>query len=92
MPLWGMADNPLRLRNSGVSPAGAHPLAFKPYSLPVLASYTITNKSPPIPLAMGATTPIAAFAATAASTALPPRANIVAPICDASGCSVATIP
>src|SRR5664279_551100 len=41
---------------------------------------------------MGATTPIAAFAATAASTALPPCASIVAPICDASGCSVATIP
>ena len=41
---------------------------------------------------MGATTPIAAFAATAASTALPPCASIVAPICDANGCSVATMP
>src|ERR1035438_10420784 len=41
---------------------------------------------------MGAKTPIAAFAATAASTALPPRASIIAPICDASGCSVATMP
>ncbi len=45
-----------------------------------------------MPLAIGAKTPIAAFAATAASTALPPWASIVAPICDASGCSVATMP
>ena len=45
-----------------------------------------------MPLAIGAKTPIAAFAATAASTALPPWARMVAPICDASGCSVATMP
>ena len=31
-------------------------------------------------------------ATTAASTALPPRARIIAPACDASGLSVATIP
>src|SRR5881394_1519287 len=41
---------------------------------------------------MGATNPMVALAATAASMALPPFARMVAPICEASGCSVATIP
>src|SRR6185369_9240958 len=37
-------------------------------------------------------TPTAAFAAIAASTALPPFANMVALACEASVCSVAAIP
>ena len=41
---------------------------------------------------MGANTATAALAATAASMALPPWARIMAPICEASGCSVATTP
>src|SRR6266567_6916246 len=52
----------------------------------------MANRSPPMPLAIGATTAIAALAATAASTALPPCARMVAPIWEASGCSVATMP
>ena len=43
-------------------------------------------------LAIGANTPTAAFAATAASTAFPPSERICAPTCDAIGCSVATMP
>src|SRR5262249_23872794 len=45
-----------------------------------------------MPSIIGATRPIAAFAATAASMALPPRSRIAVPARAASGCSAATIP
>ena len=52
----------------------------------------MANRSPPIPSHIGATTVITACVAIAASMALPPRARIAAPACDASGDSEATIP
>ncbi len=45
-----------------------------------------------MPLFMGSTTPMAASAAIAASTAEPPRARICAPACAASVWLVATMP
>ena len=45
-----------------------------------------------MPLDIGATTPITAFAATAASTALPPCSRIWTPACAARGDSAATTP
>ena len=45
-----------------------------------------------MPLDIGATTPITAFVAMAASTAFPPRSSMRAPACAASGDSAATIP
>src|SRR5580693_4404791 len=93
MPLSGIRSVMLfNFRNSGVSFAGAQPLALSPYNLPVFVSYTMAKRSPPIPFIIGSTTPITAFVATAASMALPPRAKIVAPACAASGLSAATIP
>ena len=92
MPLCGISVMPLDFRNLRLSPAGAQPLAFNPYSFPLFASYTMAKRSPPMPFIIGSTTPIAAFAATAASTAFPPRARIAAPACAAKGLSAATIP
>ena len=45
-----------------------------------------------MPSFMGATSPIIALAATAASIAFPPRSRIDAATCDASTLSVATTP
>ena len=43
-----------------------------------------------MPLLQGSTTVNAIAVASAASTALPPRASISTPACAASGCDVAT--
>ena len=61
----------------------ARPLALSPASRLAFGSYTIANRSPPYPQKYGATTPSARFAATIASTALPPSASIAAPAADA---------
>ena len=45
-----------------------------------------------MPSDIGATIPIIAFAAIAASTAFPPCSSISTPACAASGDSAATIP
>ncbi len=45
-----------------------------------------------MPFIIGATTPMAALAATAASIALPPLSSIAVPARAAIGCSAATIP
>src|ERR1035437_490141 len=50
------------------------------------------NRSPPIPLTYGWTTPITAFAAIAASMAFPPCSRMGAPACDARNCGAATMP
>ena len=50
----------------------------------------IANASEPMPLEVGSTTVSVIAAASAASTALPPRASICRPACAASGCEVAT--
>ena len=52
----------------------------------------MANRSPPTPFIIGSMTPSAALAAMAASTALPPRARIAAPACEATAWLVATMP
>src|SRR5215469_11441107 len=52
----------------------------------------MANKSPPTPLETGSIKPSVAFAAIAASTALPPRFRISMPTCVAAGTLVQTIP
>ncbi len=49
------------------------------------------NASEPRPLLHGSTMVIAAAAAIAASTALPPLASMRSPACAASGCEVDTM-
>ena len=91
-PRAGSSVMPCAFRNPGVIPAGAHPLAFSPCSLPVLASWTMAKRSPPMPLPVGSITPTTAFAAIAASTAFPPRCKTCTPAIDASGWLLATTP
>ena len=50
----------------------------------------MAKRSEPIPLDTGSTTASVIAVATAASTALPPRASIASPACVASGWLVAT--
>jgi hypothetical protein len=50
----------------------ARPLAFSATSFWSLASQTIANMSPPMPVMCGSVTLSTAAAVTAASTALPP--------------------
>src|SRR6185312_4176088 len=50
------------------------------------------KRSPPMPFTYGWTTPITAFAAMAASMALPPSSKMWAPACEARNCGVETIP
>src|SRR5207244_12113615 len=45
----------------------------------------MANRSPPMPFIIGSVTPVTAFAAIAASTALPPRARTCTAACAASG-------
>ena len=68
--------------------AGDTPDAFNPCSLP--PSQTSANASPPRPHDTGSTSVMAAAAAIAASTALPPFHNIRKPACAASGCRCAS--
>ena len=68
---------------------GATPLAFRPCSL--VPSHRIAKASEPRPLLQGSTMVIAAAAAIAASTALPPFHSMRQPACAASGCEVETM-
>ena len=52
----------------------------------------MANKSPPMPLPVGSMSPNAAFAAMAASTALPPALRMSIAIWLARGCAVAAMP
>src|SRR5579885_635513 len=92
MPSRGMEERPRDFRKEMFSPAGAQPLPLRPVSVPVLASQQMANRSPPMPLLIGSTTPRVALAAMAASTAEPPRASTCAPACEASVWLVAAIP
>jgi hypothetical protein len=92
MPVCGIDVMPRDVRNSIVAPAGDHPLAFSPCTVPVDMSWTMANRSPPTPFIIGATTPMTALAAITASTACPPRASTTAPAWAASGFSAATTP
>ena len=75
---------------SGSAAAGARPLALRPVSSP--SRQTSAKQSPPMPVDIGSTTQSTAAAASAASTALPPRSSARSPACVASGWLVATIP
>src|SRR5690349_2909370 len=76
-------------KRSGVQAAGDRPDAFKPCS--VEPSHMIANASLPTPLLVGSTIVSVIAAASAASTALPPRSNARIPASTAKGCEVATI-
>src|SRR3954452_3043801 len=92
MPSCGIVVSPCDVSSARVNAAGAQPQAFKPCSAPVLPSETIANRSPPIPLDCGSTSPMTAWVAIAASIALPPRSSTCTPACAASGWLAATIP
>ncbi len=79
----------LRWKYSGVHAAGAGPEALSPCSC--VPSHRMQNASEPRPLLHGSTMVIAAAAAMAASTALPPLAIMRSPACAASGCEVDTM-
>src|SRR3954467_6947066 len=84
-----LASSPYFLRKySGVQLAGALPDAFRPCSS--LPSHRIARASLPRPLLTGSQTVMAAAAAMAASTALPPFHSMRSPACAASGCEVDT--
>ncbi len=70
----------------------ARPLALSATSFCSLASQTIANMSPPMPVMCGSVTLSTAAAATAASTALPPWRRTSRPAAEASGWLVATAP
>ncbi len=53
-------------------------------------SQMMAKASPPMPFMQGSTTVSVMAVASAASTALPPRASISSPAADASGCEVLT--
>ena len=74
---------------SAVHARGARPEALSPCSS--LPSHRIANASLPRPLLTGSQMVMAAAAAMAASTALPPFHSIRKPACAASGCEVDTM-
>src|SRR5574337_1094109 len=92
MPVPGIRLRPLDFRYESVNPSGAHPLEFRPLTLPLFASYSMAKRSPPMPFIIGCITPIAALVAIAASAAEPPLARIEAPAWAARVCSAAAIP
>ena len=78
----------LRLKYSTFQAAGATPEEFRPCSC--WPSQTMAKQSPPRPQETGSTSTMAAAAAMAASTALPPLSSMRNPACAASGCEVDT--
>src|SRR3954471_328591 len=87
--LGGVACSPCLLRkSSGVQPAGAGPEPLMPCSC--LPSHKMANASLPNPLLTGSQIVMAAAAAIAASTALPPFHSMRRPAWAASGCEVDT--
>ena len=70
----------------------ARPLALRATSFCSLATQTIANMSPPIPVIIGSTTLSTAAAVTAASIALPPCCSTSRPAAVASGWLVAIMP
>ena len=90
-PYSGMRFTPRFANSSGVAARPARPLALSPASRFAFGSYTIANRSPPIPFIVGSTTERTAAAVTAASIALPPSRITCRPAADASGWLVAII-
>ena len=79
----------MRWKYSGVQVAGAGPEALRPWSL--CPSHRMQKASEPRPLLTGSVRVMAAAAAMAASTALPPCCSMRRPACAASGCEVETM-
>src|SRR6185503_20109291 len=72
--------------------SGATPLKFSARVSPRLARCTSIVPEPAMVDMNGSTTVMAKAVATAASTALPPRARMAAPTAAPRGCSAATMP
>jgi hypothetical protein len=49
MPAAGICAMFLAFRSGGVSPRGAHPAAFRPYTTSLFGSWTMAKRSPPRP-------------------------------------------
>ena len=77
---------------SRVSAFGDRPELAMPISFAAFGSHTNAKQSPPSPQLVGSTNPSTALAATAASTADPPRFSIAIAVCVASGCAVPAAP
>jgi hypothetical protein len=78
------------LKNAGVAPVGATPRAFTAMTWPVFGLKTRAWVSPPQPR-VSHMVAVAASIAQAASTALPPFWNIIAPAVAPSGLPVMAI-
>ena len=95
-PVSGMCSAPRALssarRSSSDVPSGLRPAPLYPCSCCPSASHRMTMRSPPSPHIIGSTTLSNAFAAIAASTALPPASRMASAARDAPGCAVAAIP
>ena len=74
------------------SDLGDRPEPAMPISFAAFGSHTNAKQSPPSPLLTGSTNPSTALAATAASTAEPPRFSIAMAVCVARGCAVPAAP
>ena len=72
-PLAGTSTRPAAASASRDMPDPDRPLESSPTSRPSSADHSSANMSPPIPVMCGSTTFSIAAAATAASTAFPPR-------------------
>src|SRR5436190_7314694 len=83
---------PMSLNIDACAAIGAIPLKSRHTVCPVFATWIIIVPEPAIVLMNGSTTGIANAVATAASTALPPRARMAAPISAPAGCSAVTSP
>ena len=87
-----MPSIPRSLKCCRVSDSGERPEALRPVSSPFSASHTIANRSPPMPQPVGSINPSVAFAAIAASTALPPAFRMSSATWVANGWLVAAMP
>ena len=76
---------PIAFNFSIVISCGAGPDEFKPYNFLSSSIQTMANRSPPMPHPVGSTRPKTAFAAIAASIALPPLFRTSIAVCVASG-------
>ena len=87
----GIATAPLARRRSGSAPEPARPEALSTSGVAPDRA-TAAKRSPPRPHMCGEVTAITAAAATAASTALPPRSSIATPALAARWLAAATPP
>ena len=91
-PRRGIVARPRARRAAASAAAGARPEPLSASCRRVAASQMSQNASPPIPQALGRTTPRTAFVAIAASTAWPPARRIERPAAVARWCGATTAP